>query len=1062
MRRRFMFASALATLTVLAPAVLADQEISTETTTPVATSTAGDGGGADNIVITSSGRVTLTTNATAVTLDSDNTVSNAGQINITTDSDDAVGIRVVGGTTGTVTNTGRISITSDTIATDTDSDGNLDGAYGAGSNRVAILVDGTEVFTGDIITTAGSTITVRGDNSAGIRILTGMTGNLTAGGRIQTLGDYSTGVQVRSDITGDFTVGGSVIADGIEAAGVTLDGDVGGRFAVTGVVTATGYRFAGAPAQSTIDVLDDGEDNAQGSSAIRISGSVGQGVYFNGPSDDDTTAVAANIRVRGSAPTVHFTTTATSGDIVIGEVVIPAVEDNPDTADTDESQPAQLLGYSFVNRGTLNASGELPGVSTEVLRVEGGNGFTTTLTGGIQNRGTMQANTLADDTADATATVVTIGAGAIVPVFQNLNDLNANTSGQRGTARGLVVEAGGTLNSFVNVLAVRANGLLGGSAVAILDQSGTLTSIENRGRISARHTDTTDAADQGAYSTVAIDLSAGTADSVIRQYRHADDDADKVISLDGDVLFGSGDDHLIVETGPVQGAVSFGDGADRLTISGDGGVTGVLSDSDGDLVIQVDDGSLNLAAGTNATIREARFGDGSTLRFQVDHENQIAANISSTGTITFEAGSRVSSTLANLIGDGATYVVLSANNLVIEESLQALQDTNAPYLYQADLERDPNDLNTLVLTLRRRTASELGMNSNQSAAYAAAYAGWQSNTELGAAIASLTTQTDFFSAYDQLLPEYAASAIQFALASNDSALGALATRLESVRRSPDDTAGLWVQEFGYFADRAGTAFGPGYRGQGMGLAAGFDRPWGPFYALGVNVVGAASEISEVDGSDKPMSAISAQVGMYAGADLGGLNLDLYGGVGGDWFEHDRQVVIGTYSASPRAEWTGYHFATSARIGRDFTAGRYFFRPSVSVDHLTLFESGYTETGGGDGIDLIVDDRDSSVTTGTALFTFGARFENAESWWGPHLRVGYRNEFASSETETMARFNGYNDAFTLRSTQMPGSGFVFGFGVGAGSGYSTFSFDYDADVRDDFVRHTARLVMRMVF
>ncbi|MGK0266961.1 MAG: hypothetical protein ACI82N_001214, partial [Maricaulis sp.] len=44
MRRRFMFASALVSLTVAAPAAFADREVTTEITDPIATSTAGDGG----------------------------------------------------------------------------------------------------------------------------------------------------------------------------------------------------------------------------------------------------------------------------------------------------------------------------------------------------------------------------------------------------------------------------------------------------------------------------------------------------------------------------------------------------------------------------------------------------------------------------------------------------------------------------------------------------------------------------------------------------------------------------------------------------------------------------------------------------------------------------------------------------------------------------------------------------------------------------------------------------------------------------------------------------------
>lgn len=248
----------------------------------------------------------------------------------------------------------------------------------------------------------------------------------------------------------------------------------------------------------------------------------------------------------------------------------------------------------------------------------------------------------------------------------------------------------------------------------------------------------------------------------------------------------------------------------------------------------------------------------------------------------------------------------------------------------------------------------------------------------------------------------------------------------------------------------------------MGLAVGVDRPFGPFYAAGLNFIGSASEISEADGLDDPMSAISGQIGAYAGAELAGLTLDLYSGVGIDSFEHNRRVVIGSFEASPTSEWTGYHIAASARLGRDFEAGRYYFRPSVSVDYLSLFESAYTENGGGDGIDLVIDDRESSNFTATGLMTVGARFEGQNSWWGPHARLGFRNEFGGSEVETLARFDGYDETFTLRSQQLPGTGFIFGFGIGAGSGYSTFSFDYDADIRDDFIRHTARIVMRMVF
>lgn len=1058
MRRRFLFASALATLTVTAPAAFADREITDEITTPVATSTAGDGGVADNIVISTGGRVTLVPNETAVTIDSDNNVTNSGSIVIEGDDDGGVGIHAIGGNTGDITHAGTIQVVAETRAADTDdpADGRVDGPIAIGSNRVAILVDGAAVFTGDIVAAAGSTMTVIGNDSAGLRLLTGLDGNISTAGLIRVIGDNSFGVELRGDVTGDVTLNGRYEANGEDSGGILIASDIDGALSIGGTVNATAYRFLGRPGEDTRNALEP-EDRADSASPVLVNGNVGGGIFFSGFSADRPSTPSANISVRGSAPAAHILANATSGDIVLGEVVLEAIPDDPDTADVDESVEAELIGYALVNRGNIQSAGNLDGVDTVSLLVNGTDGHTVSLTGGFLNEGDIGGSAWAGQ-----STGVLMGNGAIVPTFANAGNILIRTNGDGAHARGVYLDTGANVPTLVNSGIIDATSLNGGGATALTDASNSLTMIENTGEIATYHLNTLPGSDPQVDDLVAIDLSSNTVGTTVRQYRAADAEDEFVEQIIGEIRFGAGDDRLQVETGAVSGDLSFGDGADELIISG-GTVTGALSDSDGNLSIEVDNAGLSLGASTNADITTARFGDGSVIRFQIDDQTSTAASLTASGDITFQSGSRVAATLANLIGDGATYVVVSANNLVIEESLDILQNTEAPWLYESSLEFDPNDANALILTLRRRTAEELGMNANQGAAYAAALEGWQGNEALGQAIASLLTQDEFFAAYDQLLPEYAASAIQFALAANDSSVGALANRLEAVRRSPDETGGLWIQEFGYFADRAGTAFGPGYRGHGIGVAVGFDRPIGPFYAAGLNFVGAASEVSEVDGVDDPMSALTAQVGAYAGARTDMFDLDVYAAVGYDSFEHNRRVLIGEFDAAPSAEWTGWHTSASARIGRDIAfTDNWYFRPAFSVDYLRLSESGYTETGGGIGVDLSVGDRETTSFSGTGLMTLGARFENDNSWWAPTVRVGFRNEFGDSDAETTASFSDFDDTFTLRSQSMPGTGAIFGFGIAAGSGYSTFSFDYDADVREDFIRHTARLVMRMVF
>ena len=1062
MRRRFLFASALATLTVSAPAAFADRDITEEITTPIATSTAGDGGGADNIVISNTGRVVLSTPGTAVTLDSDNTITQDGRIVVESDDDGGVGVHIQGGNTGAFTSNSSIVVGDVTTPEDTDEDGIIDGPLAVGSGRVAVLVDGTEVFTGDILFNGGSSITVRGDDSAGIRVLTGIAGNLDYDGRLTMTGDNSTGIEVLADVSGDVGIGGSVTSLGDANHAVVIGGDVGGRITIDGAIRNSGYRFQARPPEDFVEqVLGDPDDVGYSGAAFLLHGSSAGGLLVTGPAEDSPNEAASSITSVGPGAALDILANATYGDIVLGEVIIEAVADDPDTEE-DETRAAIPLGYSLVNRGVISGRGELDGVEPTAISIGGSGGFTATLTNGFLNAGSVTAvgySSLADP---GVTQAMYLGEGAILPIFTNQGVVNAVTTGRAAVGRGVNIASGAFLPTLVNEGSITATALDGGRTVAIADASGTLTFIENSGVIQTSRTAPSEGSDDTDTSTIAIDVAGTSAGVLVRQYRRENSPDEFFPAITGDILLGSGDDELRIESGTVTGAMSFGDGADLLTISGGSTVSGVLSDSDGDLVINVTDSTLSLGAGTDTTLREATFGDGSTLIFEIDDESGDVAQLVATGEVRFEAGSRVSAALSNLIGEGAEFAVLRADQLTIAESIETLQDTTAPYLYEADLSLDPVDSNVMLLTLRRRNADELGMNRNQASAYGATLAAWNANDELGAAIASLLTESEFFDAYDQLLPEYAASAIQFAQAANDSATGALASRLEAVRRSPDETGGLWLQEFGYFADRAGTAFGPGYRGHGIGAAVGFDRPFGPFYAVGVNIIAAASEISEAEGVDDPMSAMFGQIGVYAGAELGGFNVDLYGGVGIDSFEHNRRVLIGSFDTAPVAEWDGFHYTASMRVGRDIQMDRLFFRPSFSIDYLGLSESEYTETGGGTGVDLFVGERDSSSFTGTAMLAFGTRFESDDNWWAPQMRIGYRSEFDTSEVETFARFAGLDDEFLLRSDTMPGSGFIFGLGIGGGSGYSTFSLDYDADVRDDFIRHTARLVMRLVF
>ena len=76
------------------------------------------------------------------------------------------GVDVVAGATSGISFSGKIIVDESFTPTDTDNDGDLDGAFATGSDRVGIRTNGA--MTGNILITSTGTIAVEGNDSAGI------------------------------------------------------------------------------------------------------------------------------------------------------------------------------------------------------------------------------------------------------------------------------------------------------------------------------------------------------------------------------------------------------------------------------------------------------------------------------------------------------------------------------------------------------------------------------------------------------------------------------------------------------------------------------------------------------------------------------------------------------------------------------------------------------------------------------------------------------------------------------------------------------------------------------
>src|SRR6478735_3063022 len=98
MRLRHVLFAAASPLCLLAGAAQAETVVSTSTTAPVATATA-TSGGRDDLRVSSAGTIKPTAAGAAITLNSNNSVTNEGAISFQ-NVDDATAVLALGGMTG--------------------------------------------------------------------------------------------------------------------------------------------------------------------------------------------------------------------------------------------------------------------------------------------------------------------------------------------------------------------------------------------------------------------------------------------------------------------------------------------------------------------------------------------------------------------------------------------------------------------------------------------------------------------------------------------------------------------------------------------------------------------------------------------------------------------------------------------------------------------------------------------------------------------------------------------------------------------------------------------------
>ena len=978
--RRVLLLSALPLAAGFFGTAAAQTTVSNERTTPLVTSTEGD------ITIDENGSLNLENQGqVGITVDSDNDVDVAGEINVSGEADNIGGILIQGTRTSNIDLSNAILVGSDATVTDEVPDDYPQGRYGI------LLATGGEL-TGNITMSDEADIILETDNGFAIGLEGNLTGNLNAAGSLVLAGDNSTLIETQS-ITGDLTINEAAVLDidGVGSDGIVVNGDLGGAFRLGASLSVTGFTDLTPDLDDNEDNNNDFQEARPSGDGIRFLGDVGGGILLNGsvPESDlveDTEAepgqsFTSSSQVFGGGAALRL-----QGDV--GDPSVIGAITNEDGLRSDYGT------WSVENRGILSSSGLYDGFAGEAVVLEN-----VDLIGGIRNSGTITANT---QTEFATGVGLY---GTDAPTLYTSGSIVATVNDGAGVATALHIDPTSSLPSLVNEGTLGSRSELG-DAYSVLDESGTLTSITNTGSIS-----TFSGLENPADDTIiAVDVRSNTTGVVFNNTlpdAAFDDDGTLLLPREGfgivigDVVFGSGNDQLSFDAGFLTGNVTFGAGDDVFTVSDGTNITGDVNFGTGFNTLQADNavisGDLNFAASpgvlnlingteyngalidaggvdvtlnasnatfadnTNTSLSSLSVENNSTLFVGISDDGSSIATFDVGGTFSVDETSNIDLVFNGFLEQEIEATIVSAGQLDISvEALNAdLQETGS-FIIDEQLTIDENNPNDLQLTLTRRSAEDLGIGEGVAPIYDSSLDALESDTELASALFSVSTEQEFDEAFEQLLPASLDMALHSAELQSTVISSLTGARSNLLIRDKSDPQGIiWAQQNFAFIDRDETEDVQAYRGQNFALAFGIDKP-----LLGLDVLGTAVSINsasldEHEQEDLPNARVVWDFSTYAAKWIGKLALDGRFGYGLSQNSTKRRISIDEELREFSAKWEGTQLTGFARAQYPVNAGRFTFVPNTSLDWVSITEDEYTEINIDDSIALSADEREAT-------------------------------------------------------------------------------------------------------
>jgi uncharacterized protein with beta-barrel porin domain len=334
-------------------------------------------------------------------------------------------------------------------------------------------------------------------------------------------------------------------------------------------------------------------------------------------------------------------------------------------------------------------------------------------------------------------------------------------------------------------------------------------------------------------------------------------------------------------------------------------------------------------------------------------------------------------------------------------------------------------------------------------------------------MASVTTEFEFFDAYEDLMPNYSAASTEIAATAIQQMQSATSNRMAATRMQGLDEVSVWGQEIAYGINRqAPSANVQEFRGHGFGFAGGIDGPTNNGAMFGLSASFIASEVEEPGRPEGEISAWFGQANAYYATAVGAIDLDFILGAGAGKMQSRRFVEIGepvVFSALSEADWLAYEGHGAIRASAPMTAGWFTLTPQAALTYVAINESEYTEEGGGAAVDYQVDSAFSQRLWGDVGVEVSGRWElGGNMVVSPRIFGGYRANLIDDETERTVSFVSGGAPFTLTDEGVGEGGPLVGIGFDATNGFSTFSLGYEGEFGDQIERHSINAAIRVRF